>query len=69
MSLVTLFIIICCASTLHKNGVSIKDAKDAAMALKPLAGANSSILFGIGLFNASIFFSCSFTISNKLLCL
>ena len=55
MSLVTLFIIICCASTLHKNGVSIKDAKDAAIALKPLAGPNSSILFGIGLFNASIF--------------
>ena len=55
MSIVTLFIIICCAATLHRNGVSIKDAKDAAIALKPFAGPHSSILFGIGLFNASIF--------------
>ncbi len=55
MSIVTLFIIICCASTLHKNGVKIQDAKDAALALKPLAGPYSSILFGVGLFNASIF--------------
>jgi Mn2+/Fe2+ NRAMP family transporter len=55
MSIVTLFIIICCAATLHKNGVKIQDAKDAALALKPLAGPYSSILFGVGLFNASIF--------------
>lgn len=55
MFLVTIFIVICCASTIHLSGVTINDAKDAAMALKPLAGQYSSILFGVGLFNASIF--------------
>lgn len=55
MFLVTLFIIVCCAATIHKSGVSISSAKDAALALEPLAGKYSSILFGIGLFNASIF--------------
>lgn len=55
MFLVTLFIIICCAATIHKTGVIIHDAKDAAMALEPLVGKYSSALFGIGLFNASIF--------------
>ena len=55
MLTVTIFIIICCAATLHVGQVSISDAKDAAIALKPLAGQYSSILFGIGLFNASFF--------------
>lgn len=55
MLTVTIFIIICCAATLHVSQVSISDAKDAAIALKPLAGQYSSILFGIGLFNASFF--------------
>lgn len=55
MSLVTIFIIICCAATIHVNNGSINSAKDAAIALKPLAGDYASALFGIGLFNASIF--------------
>jgi len=55
MFLVTLFIIICCAATLHEAGIVIKDASDAAIALKPLAGEYASGLFGIGLLNASIF--------------
>jgi NRAMP (natural resistance-associated macrophage protein)-like metal ion transporter len=55
MFLVTIFIIICCAVTLHTNGVVITTAADAAVALEPLAGKYSSILFGVGLFNASIF--------------
>lgn len=55
MLLVTMFIIITCAVTIHHSGVTITDAKDAAIALEPLAGKYSSILFGIGLFNASIF--------------
>ncbi len=55
MVTVTMFIIICCAVNLHGAGVNITDAKDAALALKPLAGDYSTILFGIGLFNASIF--------------
>jgi Mn2+/Fe2+ NRAMP family transporter len=49
------FITIACASTLHRNGIRIEDAKDAAMALKPLAGQYASTLFALGLLNASLF--------------
>lgn len=52
---VTAFIIICCAATLFANGVHIETAKDAALALLPLAGPYASILFALGLLNASIF--------------
>jgi Mn2+/Fe2+ NRAMP family transporter len=52
---ISMFIIICCAATIHKAGISISDAKDAAVALEPLAGKYASMLFGIGLFNASFF--------------
>jgi NRAMP (natural resistance-associated macrophage protein)-like metal ion transporter len=52
---VAFFIMVACASTLHENGVVINQAKDAAMALKPLAGALASHVFAFGLFVASIF--------------
>jgi Mn2+/Fe2+ NRAMP family transporter len=52
---VAFFIIIACASTLHVNGIAINEAKDAAMALKPIAGDLASITFAFGLFIASIF--------------
>ena len=52
---VAFFIMVACASTLHVNNVVINEAKDAAMALKPLAGAISSQVFSFGLFIASIF--------------
>jgi Mn2+/Fe2+ NRAMP family transporter len=52
---VAFFIIVACASTLHKNGIQINEAKDAAMALKPLAGELASQVFAFGLFIASIF--------------
>jgi len=52
---VAFFIIVACASTLHENGVVIEEAKDAALALKPLAGAIASQVFAFGLFIASIF--------------
>jgi len=52
---VAFFIIIACASTLHVNGIQINEAKDAAMALKPLAGMIASQVFAFGLFIASIF--------------
>lgn len=55
MFAVTLFIVVCCAATMYQSGVTITSAKDAALALKPLAGEYSSILFAVGLFNASIF--------------
>jgi Mn2+/Fe2+ NRAMP family transporter len=52
---VAFFIIIACASTLHVNGIVINEAKDAAMALKPIAGDLASVTFAFGLFIASIF--------------
>jgi NRAMP (natural resistance-associated macrophage protein)-like metal ion transporter len=52
---VAFFIIVACASTLHENGIQINEAKDAALALKPLAGALAGQVFAFGLFIASIF--------------
>ena len=52
---VAFFIIVACASTLHENGIKIEEAKDAAFALKPLAGDLASATFAFGLFIASIF--------------
>jgi len=53
--LVALCIIVACAGTLHKHHIRIEDAKDAALALAPLAGKYASLLFAIGLANASLF--------------
>ena len=52
---VAFFIMVACASTLYPNGVEINAAKDAALALKPLAGNLASQVFAFGLFIASIF--------------
>ena len=54
---VAFFIIVACGSTLFVNGhgTQITDAKDAALALKPFAGAMASQVFAFGLFVASIF--------------
>jgi NRAMP (natural resistance-associated macrophage protein)-like metal ion transporter len=52
---VAFFIIVACASTLHENGIIINEAKDAALALKPMAGALASEVFAFGLFVASVF--------------
>ena len=52
---VAFFIIVACASTLHVNNIVINEAKDAALALKPLAGEFSSQIFAFGYFIASIF--------------
>ncbi len=52
---VAFFIMVACASTLHPNGIVINEAKDAALALKPLAGNLASQVFAFGLFVASIF--------------
>ena len=52
---VAFFVIVACASTLHENGIQINEAKDAALALKPLAGALASQAFAFGLFIASVF--------------
>ena len=50
------FIIVACAATLYIHGFrAIKEAADAAQALRPLAGDYAYILFALGLFNASLF--------------
>ncbi len=50
------FIIVACAATLYVAGHrDIKDGADAARALEPLAGRWAFLLFGAGLFNASLF--------------
>jgi NRAMP (natural resistance-associated macrophage protein)-like metal ion transporter len=48
-------IVMACAATLHKQGISIRTADQAALALAPLAGKYASWLFAFGLFNASLF--------------
>ena len=48
------FVVIACAATLHVTGRSIEDARDAATALEPLAGAWSARLFGAGLLGAAL---------------
>jgi Mn2+/Fe2+ NRAMP family transporter len=54
--LVAWFIIVACAATLYAHGHrDIRDAADAAQALRPLAGDYAYILFALGLFNASLF--------------
>lgn len=52
--LTALFITVCTAETLFKFGIKINTAQDAAIALKPLAGSYSFILFAVGLFGASL---------------
>ena len=52
---VAFFIIVACSATLNENGIVINEAKDAAVALKPFAGAFASYLFAFGLFVASVF--------------
>ena len=52
---VAFFIMVACGATLYPNGIIINEAKDAALALKPLAGEMASHVFAFGLFVASVF--------------
>jgi Mn2+/Fe2+ NRAMP family transporter len=52
---VAAFIVIACASTIFRQGLVIETAKDAALALRPLAGPYAATLFALGLLNASVF--------------
>ncbi|MDP4174099.1 MAG: Nramp family divalent metal transporter [Bacteroidota bacterium] len=52
--LVSFFIIVCTAITLHQANIHINSAEEAASALKPLAGNYASVLFAFGLLGASI---------------
>ena len=54
--LVAWFIVVACAATLYTHGHhDVRDAADAAQALRPLAGDYAYILFAMGLLNASLF--------------
>jgi NRAMP (natural resistance-associated macrophage protein)-like metal ion transporter len=48
------FIVVACAATLHVSGHHIVDARDAAVALRPLAGSAAQTLFGLGLVGAGL---------------
>jgi len=58
------FIIVACGATLHRAGIPIDNAADAAQALVPLAGRYAGLLFGFGLFNASLFASAILPLST-----
>jgi NRAMP (natural resistance-associated macrophage protein)-like metal ion transporter len=51
---VSFFIVVACASTLYVARVRVNTAAEAAGALAPLAGNYASLLFAVGLMNASI---------------
>jgi NRAMP (natural resistance-associated macrophage protein)-like metal ion transporter len=65
-SVIAWFIIVACAATLNKVGLTeIHSAAEAAMALRPLAGEYASLLFALGLFNASLFAATVLPISTS----
>ncbi len=57
MAVVVAFaIVISCAATLHRSGITtVESGADAALALAPLAGRFAWVLFALGLANASLF--------------
>ena len=52
---IAFFIVVACGATMYQHGIMIESAQEAALALKPLAGRYASLLFALGLFNASFF--------------
>lgn len=52
--LIAFFVIVSCAVTLHANNIPVETAKDAALALAPVAGKYASMLFSFGLLGASM---------------
>jgi Mn2+/Fe2+ NRAMP family transporter len=64
VNIVAIFIVIVCADTLFKSGIRIETAKEAALALRPLAGKYCFFLFAFGLLNASVFSACILPLST-----
>ncbi len=64
VTVVCFFIVLACAVTLHRNGVTIETAADAATALRPVAGAYCANLFAFGLLSASLFGAAILPIST-----
>jgi len=52
--IIGLAIAVACAATLYREGIHIENARDAAIALRPLAGSFATVLFGAGLLGASL---------------
>ncbi|HEV7682708.1 MAG TPA: divalent metal cation transporter, partial [Pyrinomonadaceae bacterium] len=52
--LIVFFIVVSTATTLHKHGLHVDSAANAARALEPFVGAYAETLFAIGLFGASM---------------
>lgn len=52
--IIGLFVVVACAATLHPKGIEVKDARDAAEALQPLAGSAAAQLFGCGFVGAAL---------------
>lgn len=48
------FIVVACAATLHVQGITVDEARDAAEALRPLAGHLAATLFGVGFIGAAL---------------
>lgn len=48
------FVAIACAATLYPAGITITDARDAAIALGPLVGRYATLLFGLGLIGTAL---------------
>ena len=53
--IVAWFIIVACGTTIFAHHIHVETAKDAALALVPLAGRYAGALFALGLINASLF--------------
>ncbi|HZM72348.1 MAG TPA: Nramp family divalent metal transporter [Candidatus Polarisedimenticolia bacterium] len=53
-NVIAVFIVVATAVTIHATGATIETAGDAAMALAPVAGQLSTVLFAVGLFGASV---------------
>lgn len=53
-AVISFFVIVVTAATLHKAGIEADSVSSIALALKPLAGDYAFILFGAGLFGASV---------------
>jgi Mn2+/Fe2+ NRAMP family transporter len=52
--LISFFIVVATAATLHRAGVEVETAADAARALAPVAGPYATVLFATGLFGAAM---------------
>ncbi|MCL5036877.1 MAG: Nramp family divalent metal transporter [Chloroflexi bacterium] len=58
-------VIVACGAVLYPNGIRVETAKEAAIALRPLAGKYASLLFALGLLNSSVFAASILPVSTS----